>query len=214
MLCFAPWQFSHWNVNMYLIAFNNYFRFVIIKNMSRFISNNLCWKKATLSLAKNPHFLACPLMVLCTMSEWFVNWSWHPFCGLYLIVSFISISWPSNLTSLLVWKSVMFVSTSLKQCHFDRSVFFCLHFLTHYWSVSSSKQNSWFFWHCGFQYIRCHVRFFCCDHMKLLRIWIHPMNDNGFIFLHKFFHLDASFLVTHLFSSNNLSLTTHTVWKL
>jgi hypothetical protein len=31
-------------------------------------------------------------MVLYTMSEWFVNCSWHPFCGLNLIISFISIS--------------------------------------------------------------------------------------------------------------------------
>ena len=97
MLCFAPWQVSHWNINMYLVAFNNYFIFAIIKNMSRFISSNLCWKKATFSLATNPHFLACPLMVLYTMSEWIVNLSWHPFCGLNLIVSFISISWPFDL---------------------------------------------------------------------------------------------------------------------
>jgi hypothetical protein len=91
----------------------------------------------------------------------------------------------------------MFVSIPLQQCSFDLSIFFYLHFLTHYWSVSSSTQNSWFFWHCGVQYRRCHVHFFCSHHMRLLKIWIHPMNDTGFIFLHKFFPLDSSFLVTH-----------------
>lgn len=69
MMCFAPWQVSHWNINVYLVAFNNYFRFAIIKNMSRFVSRNLCWKFAAYSLTTNPHFLAFPLMVLCTMSE-------------------------------------------------------------------------------------------------------------------------------------------------
>lgn len=94
MLCFAPWQVLHWKINTYLVAFNNYFRFAIIKNMSGFFSSNLCWKIATFSLVTNPHFLACRLMVLYTMSEWFVNLSWHLFCGLNLNLSFISISWP------------------------------------------------------------------------------------------------------------------------
>ena len=54
-----------------------------------------------------------------------------------------------------------------------------------------------FFLHRGLQYRRCHVQFFCSGHMRLLKIWIHPMDDTGFIFLHKFFPLDSSFLVTH-----------------
>ena len=85
--------------------------------------------------------------------------------------------------------------------HFNSAVLISLYFsiftFSHYRSVSSSTQNSWFFWNCGVQYRRCHVQFFFSGHVRFLRIWIHTTNDTGFIFLHNFFPLDSCFLVTH-----------------